>query len=147
LKMQKPARRRKKAPREYQKHGLYAARRALMEYGSRAIDGRSTVGRELAAWRRSYITDLGGDDAIGTAQRTLVERASMTHMLICSIDAWIAAQPTIVSRRKRALYPIILQRQSLLDSLARLLSMLGLERKPKPIQSLQEYLSSKENQG
>jgi hypothetical protein len=97
----------------------------------------------MTAWRTDYINDLGGPETVSTAALTVLDKASTTDMLIRSIDAWIVNQPTIVNRRKRALFPIIMQRQTLVDSLARLLSMLGLERKEKPLPSLQEYFEQK----
>ena len=53
--------------------------------------------------------------------------------MIDSVDVWILEQPTVISKRKKALYPVVLQRQQLADALARYLSMLGLERRAKTI--------------
>ena len=60
--------------------------------------------------------------------------------MLDSIDAWLLAQPSLVNKRKRALLPVVRERTQLADSLARHLSALGLERRAKPTQSLQEYL-------
>ncbi len=43
-------------------HGLYLARRMLNEFGSRAIDGRTSTGRALAEWTNAIVQDLGGED-------------------------------------------------------------------------------------
>ena len=43
-------------------HGLYLARRMLNEFGSRAIDGRTSTGRALAEWTNAIVEDLGGED-------------------------------------------------------------------------------------
>lgn len=47
-----------------------------------------------------------------------------------------------MNHRKRALRPVVLQRQQLADALARLMTQLGLERKAKQLPSLSEYLSN-----
>jgi hypothetical protein len=130
----------KRERRAYQKHGLHTMKRALVELGSRAIDGRTALAKGMSEWRRDYINDLGGPEAVSTAALTILDKAATTDMLIRSIDAWIVNQPTIVNKRKRALFPIIMQRQTLVDSLVRLLSQLGLERKQKPAQSIQDLI-------
>jgi hypothetical protein len=43
----------------------------------------------------------------------------------------LLTQPTLINKRKRALLPVILQRQTLADGFARYLSQLGLERRIK----------------
>ena len=49
----------------------------------------------------------------------------------------------IVNKRRRSVYPILLQRQQLADSFARHLDKLGLERLPKPVPRLASYLKAK----
>jgi hypothetical protein len=58
-----------------------------------------------------------------------------------SIDAWLLTQPTLVNVRKRTLIPVVLQRQTLADGLARYLSQLGLERRHK-VKTLHEILNA-----
>ena len=41
-----------KGMREYQKTGLFTLKRALIDFGSKAIDGRSSVGVALRRWGR-----------------------------------------------------------------------------------------------
>jgi hypothetical protein len=73
---------------------------------------------------------LGGD--LSRAQSTLLETAATTWLLVSSIDEWLKTQATIVStRKKKALLPVVLQRQQLVDSLGRHLERLGLERRAK----------------
>ena len=63
-----------------------------------------------------------------------------TKLLLDSIDAWLVKQPSLVNHRKRALLPVVLQRQQLADALARHMTQLGLERKAKQVLSLSDYL-------
>jgi hypothetical protein len=47
-----------KGTREYRKTGLFTLKRALIDLGSRAIDGRSSVGVALRKWKTDLIQDL-----------------------------------------------------------------------------------------
>ena len=122
------------------------AKRALKQWGERAIDMRTTPGRQLAAWRDALIEDLGGDEHVSTQQLTVIELAARTKVLLDGVDAWLFGQPTkhegssrLYSKRDRKLYPIVRQRQALADSLARYMAMLGLERRAK-VHDLDEYV-------
>jgi hypothetical protein len=115
-------------------------RRALRVLGSRRLDGRTAVAREVEAWKAAVRADLGGD--LTRAQETLLDAAATTALLVSSIDAWIAQQPTVIAARKRALLPVVLQRQQLVDSLGRQLERLGLSRRAKPV-DLDAYVASR----
>jgi hypothetical protein len=47
-----------------------------------------------------------------------------------SVDAWLLEQRSLVNARRRAVLPVVLQRQQLADALARYLSQLGTVRRP-----------------
>src|SRR5262245_24168907 len=57
----KKALRSKRNRRAYNKHGLVTLKAAVRRLGSRVLDRRTTVGRQLAAWKADIIRDLGGD--------------------------------------------------------------------------------------
>ena len=121
----------KTKPRTYSKHGLTTLKRAVNGLGNRVIDKRTATGKALAKWRADLIADLGGDDAISTQRVALLDLAVRSKLLLDSIDTWLLTQPTLVNVRKRSLIPIVLQRQTLADGLARYLTQLGLERRHK----------------
>jgi hypothetical protein len=125
--------------RDYQKHGLTSAKRALKEWGDRAIDGRTRAGRTLAAWKEALVDDLGGPDQVSAQQLTVLELATRTKVLLDGIDAWLFEQPSLVNKRERRLFAIVKERQQLADSLARYMSMLGLERRGK-VYDLSDYV-------
>ncbi len=127
------------------RHSLGTMKRAIAKLGARAIPGNTKLGYALKAWREELIADLGGNDNISLAQRTLVECASTTKLMIGSIDAWIMAQPSLMTR-ERKLLPVIIQRQQLVDSLTRMLTTLGLERRHK-VKTLQDILSADNDNG
>lgn len=66
--------------RDYEKRGLYTAKRVLKEYGSRAIDARSKAGRALAEWTQAIVTDLGGEQAISAQQQALLGYPAVMRM-------------------------------------------------------------------
>jgi hypothetical protein len=126
--------------RRYSKSGFYALKSTLRQLGPRTIDRRTSLGKHLAAWRADLVTDLGGEEALSTQQRALVDVIVRQKLLLESVDAWLLVQPTLVNSRKRTLLPVVRERQGLADSLARYLVQLGLERRAKPVPSLDDYL-------
>jgi len=126
------------------RHGLRALKGRVLVRGLRDIDMRTSAARALSSWRRQLLADLGGEEHVSAAQAALVEMATRTRLLIDSADAWLLAQDSIVLKRRGTLLPAVRERQTLVDSLARLLSALGLERRSRPVQDLREFLQSKE---
>lgn len=116
-------------------------KRALREHGTRAIDRRTSVGKALDHWRDELVADLGGSEQVSTQQRAIINVAVKTKLLLDSIDTWILKQPSLINLRKRAVHPVVLQRQQLADSLIRAMVQLGLERKAKVL-SLNDYLTN-----
>ena len=111
-----------------------------MRVGNRVIDGRTKPGRALAKWRIELTQDLGGE--VSTQQSAIIDLAAKSKLMLDSIDVWLLSQPSLINHRKRALLPVVKERQALADGLARYLTMLGLERKVKE-QTLQEYIAEK----
>jgi hypothetical protein len=134
----KPAALKQKSPREYRKHGLTILKRAVNTVGNRVIDRRTVTGRALAKWRADLIQDLGGD--VSTQQSAIVDLAVKSKLILDSIDVWLLTQSSLINMRKRALFPVVIQRQQLADGLARYLTTLGLERRVRT-KSLDEILA------
>jgi hypothetical protein len=129
-------------PRHYQRHGLHTLQKAVRDLGSRALPARNTrLGRALLEWRTALVADLGGEDAISTQQRALVELAVRTKLLVDSVDAFILAMPSPVNRTKRCLFAVVRERQGLVDQLQKLLRDLGLERRTRDV-DLAEHLAA-----
>ncbi len=144
---QKRARGAQKGNANRTKHGLSTLKKAVSTLGSRAIDGRSTVGRELSAWRADLLADLGGVETIPTQKLALVEQAVRTKLLLDSIDAWLLVQPSLVNKRRRELISVVTQRTTLVRSLRDLLNDLGLERVSRPRPMLADIVASYARQG
>ena len=136
--------RRKKPRGTTTQSGYWAAKRALMRFGSYVLDGRSRVSQALDELRTALVNDLGGPEAISKQQDIIIGLALRTHLLLESLDAFIFTMSSPVNKRKRSLYPVVRERQHLADSLAKYMAQLGLEKRPKPVPTLAEYLASDE---
>jgi hypothetical protein len=130
------------APRPYSRHGLNPIRNRVMVAGLEVVDQRSAAARALGQWRRDLVADLGGEAAITAQQRALVEVVSRTRLFLDHLDAFLLQQRSLVNKKTKTALPVLLQRQALADSLAKHLSLLGLERRSKPVPSLDEYLAA-----
>ena len=127
-------------PRNTQ-HGLTLMKRAIREHGTRAIDRRTSLGKALDHWRHELVSDLGGAEQVSTQQLTIITIAVKSKLLLDSLDTWLLKQPSLINHRKRAVHPVVLQRQQLADSLIRAMVQLGLERKATRVLSLTDYLN------
>jgi len=136
----------RKPHQPHKMHGLYALRRRLKLRGLRGIDKRYGAGRALMLWQLELVADLGGSEALSAQQRAVIEVASATKLLHDSVTRWMLEQPKLVNAKRRAVYPVVLQRQQLADSLARQMAMLGLERRQRTAPSLEEYVRERYGQ-
>jgi hypothetical protein len=91
-------------------------------------------------FRRELLADLGGLATVSASQAALVEMAARTRLYVDHVDAHLLEQTSLITRKGR-LKPLVEQR--LADSLARLLGLLGLERRQPPAPSLAEYVAEK----
>jgi hypothetical protein len=130
-----------KTGRTSERHGLFSMKRAVRELGDRALDGRTSVAKALAEWKAELIDDLGGRQAISTQQNAIIDLAVKTKLMLDSVDAWLLTRSSIVDKRRRALLPIVRERQQLADAISRYLQVLGLERRSKPAVDLQSYVA------
>jgi hypothetical protein len=124
-------------------HGMNALKRAVSTLGRRTIDKRTTVGKQLAAWRSDLLADLGGAESVSTQELALVEEAVKVKLLLNSTAGWMLSQPCLVDKRKRALVPVVRDYQALVNVLRGLLTDLGLKRRARELPSLARYLASK----
>src|SRR5215467_425270 len=132
-----------KAARPHSRHGLNALKARVKVRGLQAIDQRTAAAQALLRWRRDLVEDLGGEAAVSTQQVALVEAAVRTRLYVDTLDAWILEHGSLVNARRRALHPVVRERQQLVDSLARLLGLLGLERRQPKAVDLSTYLRNR----
>jgi hypothetical protein len=98
------------------------------------------VGAALRSWRSDLIEALGGEDVVSPQQRSLVELATRTHLMLESVDRFILGMPSLVNKSRRSIFAVVKERQQLADALARYLGQLGLERRARLTLSLRERL-------
>jgi len=66
---------------------------------------------------------------------TRIDLAARASLYLDHLDAWLTEQKTLINRRSRSVLPVLLQRQTLAEHLARLLDKLGLDRVPQKAES------------
>lgn len=141
--VQKRKRGRPKRPPMSRKHQLGLLRRSVREQGLvRTVDARTAEGRAFIDKHRELLEDLGGEENLSAQRRMLVDMAMRTKLFLDSLDAWALEQPSIVNKRARKLYPFVLERTRLADSLQRQLEALGLDRvKVERALTVSEYVN------
>ena len=92
---------------------------------------RTVAAREMLAFRDELVAALGGDAELSPQQRKLIDLAARTSLYLDHLDAWLTEQKTLINHRSRSVLPVLLQRQTLAEHLARLLDKLGLDRVPQ----------------
>jgi hypothetical protein len=122
----KPKRRRRRSHPEKQPVALRP--------GPQGLDLRSAGAQALAAWRLDLIDHCGGQAVISVPERILVERAITTELLIQDADRHLLAMDTTI--QANGYVALVKERQTLVDSQARLLDRLGFKAAPKPPKSL-----------
>ncbi len=127
-------------PHSKPRTGLNALKARVKVRGLQAIDRRTAAAQALLGWRKDLVEDLGGETAVSAQQTALVEAAVRTRLYVDSLDAWILEHGSLVNARRRCVHPVVRERQQLVDSLARLLSLLGLERRQPKAVDLTAYI-------
>jgi hypothetical protein len=122
------------------KPGLRGLMVRVKARGTQAVDRRTVAYKAVKEWREALITALGGETEVSPQRATLIELATRTRLYLDHVDAFILEQKTLVNRRKKIIFPIVLQRQQLADSLQRMLITLGLDRLPKPVPTMADLL-------
>ena len=87
--------------------GIGDFKRAVRVLSNHAVDRRTSVGKAPRGWHDELIADFGGDTAISTQQRALVDLVIRTKLIPDNIDAWLLKQPSLVNARKRSLLPVV----------------------------------------
>lgn len=108
--------------------------------GPAGLDLRSSGAIALNSWRRELIEHVGGQQVISVPERLLVERIISTELYVQDIDRVLLGLPSIVTTGNRLL-DLVKERQTLVDSQARLLDRLGLRSTERPARSLADLMA------
>lgn len=126
-----------------QTHGLHTLMRGVKANGIEALDGRTVAVKAVTAWRTALLADLGGEANVSTQRLAIVDAAVRTKLFLDHVDCFLMQQESLVNKKRKSVIPALRERQVLVDCLSRLLAQLGLQRVPKAVPSLQEYIRSK----
>ena len=84
---------------------------------------------------------MGGEANINAMERSIIDLATKTFLMLQSVDKFLLEQPSLVNKSKRQLFPVVLQRQQVADALARYMGQLGIKKRARPTQSLGDLLA------
>jgi hypothetical protein len=141
------------APRGNQNHlthGLVALRDQIhrrTRRGRSLIDRRSRIGQEALSLQADYVDDLGGEKALTTGQRVVLGLLGQNLYLLGETDKRINRAIKEVPKLKhspKGMAILYSYRAAIENNIIRNLSLLGMERKPPPVKSLEEILSESE---
>jgi hypothetical protein len=125
-------------PKPYHTSGTQRLKQAVKVLGSRTIDQRTTVGRALKVFRDELVADLGGAENLSRQESLLIEEVIITTLLLSSVNAWLLAQKSLVSKKTRGVIAAVRDRNSLVLTLKGLLESLGLHRRARKVPTLAE---------
>jgi hypothetical protein len=104
------------------------------------VDGRSTWARRLRDLIALHVSDMGGDDAISTAELSIIRRAATLTVELERLEAKFATAGQ-AEAGELALYT------TTSNTLKRLLEAVGLRRRPRDVTpDLHHYISGQPNE-
>jgi hypothetical protein len=89
--------------------------------------------------RSQFIVDKGGIEGISTAERLMIDLAVEAALKHQRVSAFLGTLPSLVDKRRKRVWQVVLDAARLSDRLQSLLKDLGLERRPAPIETLEQY--------
>jgi hypothetical protein len=120
---------------------MHALRTAVMIQGCWAIDKRSIAAKAIFRWKRQLVLALGGEAEISPQRMCLVDLAVRTRLFVEALDAFLLGEQSLLNAKAKSVIPVLMQRQTLADSLTKILKTLGLNRQHGRVLSLKEYWS------
>ena len=100
-------------------------------------DGRSAWSRRMRDLINLHLSDLGGTDNVSEAEKSIVRRVATLTVELERMES-VFAEAGEASPEQLDLY------QRVSNSMRRMLETVGLERRAKPVETLQEYLRKKD---
>jgi hypothetical protein len=119
------------AKRPYRRSGLYVSGLTPEEQAA------------MTSVRESLLADLGGEEHVSTARKILVDLAAGAAVRCMRVNAYLAGLNCLVDRRHRREWPVVEHARRAEAHLQGLLRDIGLDRKAKPVETLEQYLAKK----
>jgi hypothetical protein len=131
----------------HESHGIVTFENAVKRRrrrGRSLIDRRSGIGQEALRIQAAYVEDLGGESALTTGQRVVLGLLGQNLYLLGETDKRInraVKNLPALKNSPKGMAILYSYRGAIENNIIRNLTMLGLERKPKPQKTLEEILS------
>ncbi|MBI4528394.1 MAG: hypothetical protein HY695_31760 [Deltaproteobacteria bacterium] len=133
--------------RSYDMHGICALQKRQKQRRNGPIDRRTRSGKRAESLRAKLIADKGGQDASTVTLATIelaVRDACWLDEIDEALEAFKKKNPNII-KNPRALAKLYSYRQLPASSLVKNLGILGPERIPRDVPTLQEVLATLRN--
>jgi len=79
---------------------------------------------------------LGGSENVSPQQLAVVEEAVRSKAYLDHIDAFLLSLDSVIHKRRKKLYPIVLSRMQVAEHFMRQMDRLGFARIPKPLPAI-----------
>ena len=138
--------RRTRGPRVGGRQPKSGARALARHLAAGSLDRRTGIARDFYALQGALVADRGGEETVSTAERILIELAAAELLIVRSIFAYAARQPSLIvetDEGPRLIGPLAKGYTSHAGTLTRTLAALGLECRAKDTQTLEAYLASR----
>src|SRR5262249_2856342 len=115
------------------KTGWRGLKRAVAVRGLNALDGRSAAVRLVREWQAAITADLGGPEQLSAQKRALIDILSRSPLVLNHIDSFMMEQRSLINRKRKAIIPIVRDRQVIVDGIARLVAQIGSDKVEKRV--------------
>ena len=105
------------------------------------IDRRTAGARDAIRWRDETVAALGGEDHVSPQRAALIDLATRTRCYVDRLDADLLGRESLADSETASLLAV---RSRLTYLFSQLVGQIGLERVPKPVPSLAEYLAERQ---
>src|ERR1051325_3031171 len=109
------------------KHGYHTLKKLFKDGEFPGIADSSKVAAELRAWRDTITQDAGGTETLSELKRSLITRYQIGELLLNGIDDWLLRQKSLIHRRRKSLYPILNERNRLVETSLKLAAAIGFD--------------------
>src|ERR1700733_12292024 len=119
--------------------GLQSVKKKIAVHGIGIVARNTLGGKLLFAWRNALVDALGGESNVSPQQLQLIDCCCREKLFLDHCDAWLMEQPSLTQGKRKGVLPVLLDRMKIATALKQSLSMLGLQRQAKQLETLQEY--------
>jgi hypothetical protein len=125
-------------------HGRFRRRRFLkgIEWQTQ-LDRRSKLYADLREREAFLASGVGGKENLSPQRQALLPTAAMLWLEVDTLNDFIASRGYLIHRKRGAVRQIVVDRNREAMALKAILELIGLERVPVPVQSLEELVADR----